>query len=161
MTFADYPTSDSEDSAPPPQHSQQRRRKKHSPLWWIHLRHCTDMLVQNLICHADADLITYNWMDTQEHAYPDFSVVKQCRDFEALVRWRDEHRVDREKYLSVVRKPEGREEREREGIQVLEMEKGYYDMFGFGGSEIFPEGRNASERRERGREAEFRDGTCC
>lgn len=47
MAFADFG-----DDAP--------KKKTHGQLWWIHLRHCTDMLAQDMLCHADADLVTYN-----------------------------------------------------------------------------------------------------
>ncbi|KAL8687911.1 MAG: hypothetical protein Q9224_005018, partial [Gallowayella concinna] len=47
MTFADYGA-----TAPV-------KTKQHGRLWWIHLRHCVDMLMQDQLCHADADVITF------------------------------------------------------------------------------------------------------
>jgi hypothetical protein len=35
-------------------------KKTHGQLWWVHLRYRTDVLAQDTLCHADADLITYN-----------------------------------------------------------------------------------------------------
>lgn len=59
-------------------------KKKHGRLWWIHLRHCTDMLLQNIKCHADADIVTYNWLETQQNPFPDFNINRKCRNFHAL-----------------------------------------------------------------------------
>ncbi|KAI0102115.1 hypothetical protein GGR51DRAFT_574256 [Nemania sp. FL0031] len=52
-----------------------------------HLRHCTSLLLQNLMCHADVEVITHEWNEEQPWPFPDFGTVKQCRDFDALLRW--------------------------------------------------------------------------
>lgn len=106
-------------------------KKPHKALWWIHLRHCTDMLLQNIMCHADADIITYQWMDTQKFPFPDFSINRKCRNFHDLLRWRDEHAVSREKYEGM-RKPDG--------VKQVPAEREYYEMFGFDDSDLFPGG---------------------
>lgn len=59
-----------------------------------HTAHCFHLLVQHLMCHADVDIITYQWTDAQYNAYPDFGVYRQCRDFEALLKWQEENTVD-------------------------------------------------------------------
>ena len=46
MTFADY-----NKSAP--------KKKVHGQLWWIYLRHCVDMLTQDILYHTDADIVIY------------------------------------------------------------------------------------------------------
>jgi hypothetical protein len=56
----------------------------------FHLDHCTNILLQNLMCHADMDAVIYNWRESEEIPYPDFGVYKKCRDFDALLRWREE-----------------------------------------------------------------------
>ncbi|KAN0099595.1 protein of unknown function (DUF3328) domain containing protein [Hyaloscypha variabilis] len=94
-------------------------KKKMRELDWIHLRHCTDILTQDMLCHADADLITYNWRDTQPHLYPDFSIIRKCRNFDDLIAFRDERRVDMSKY-EAMEKPKD--------IMELPMEAGYYSM---------------------------------
>jgi hypothetical protein len=105
MTFADY----GEDTP---------TKKGHGRLWWVHLRHCVDMLTQDTICHADADLITYRWVDTQDKPFPDFSINRQCRSLDAVLEYRDEHMVDMEQYVSM-EKPES-------GVTTVPMEPGYY-----------------------------------
>lgn len=61
-----------------------------------HKKHCIHMLLQNLMCHADVDIITHNWVHYDDVNQPnrpyaepfaDFNTVKQCRNFEALLDW--------------------------------------------------------------------------
>ena len=94
------------------------RKKAHGQLWWIHLRHCLDILTQDMICHADADLVTYRWMDTQPYPFPDFSVNRQCRSINNILQYRDEHKVDVDKYLAM-QKP-------KSNITQVPSEPGYY-----------------------------------
>ena len=39
-------------------------------------------------------MTTMTWLETQERPLPDFSINRKCRDFGALVRWRDENALD-------------------------------------------------------------------
>ncbi|MCJ1434202.1 hypothetical protein MMC27_003569 [Xylographa pallens] len=94
------------------------------------------MLMQDQLCHADADIITYNWIDTQPYPFPDFSLNRKCRDVDQVLRWRDEHHVDIDKYHAWP-KPEG--------ARTLPFEKGYYEMYGFDASELFPNGAGYGE----------------
>ncbi|PQE19432.1 tat pathway signal sequence protein [Rutstroemia sp. NJR-2017a BBW] len=56
-----------------------------------HKNHCVHMLLQNIMCHADVEIISHNWVhndhipDPKERPFPDFNVVKQCRDFDRLL----------------------------------------------------------------------------
>ncbi|MCJ1313011.1 hypothetical protein MMC25_006687 [Agyrium rufum] len=109
--------------------------QEHDHIWWIHVQHCTDMLLQNIMCHADADVATYNWMDTQPVPFPDFSVNKRCRNFDALVDWQDEHSVDMAKYAEIKRPA---------NAKIIPAEPGYYEMFGYGDSVLFPNGEGAT-----------------
>lgn len=72
----------------------------------VHLQHCTDMLMQHMLCTADAGIITYQWREGNEYPFPDFSVKRECRDWRQLVEWRDGHAVDLERYKRYT-KPEG------------------------------------------------------
>ena len=92
--------------------------KARSQLSWIHLRHCLDMLTQDLLCHADADLITYRWVDTQPYPFPDMSINRQCRNIDDVLQYRDEHKVDADKYLAM-QKP-------KSNITQVPSEPGYY-----------------------------------
>lgn len=54
-----------------------------------HLSHCTSILLQNIMCHADTEVVTHVWREGNPVPWPDFGVQKQCRDFEALISFRD------------------------------------------------------------------------
>lgn len=102
------------------------KKRAHGQLWWIHLRHCLDILTQDMICHADADVVTYRWMDTQPNPFPDFSINRQCRSLDDVLQYRDEHKIDFEKYTAI--------EKPKSGITQVPAEPGYYasmDLFQF------------------------------
>src|SRR3954471_9057260 len=65
----------------------------HQELYFTHYDHCVDMLYQNIICTGNTDIITMQWMDTQHHPFPDFSINHQCRDFDSLIQWRKDNSV--------------------------------------------------------------------
>ncbi|KAN0122841.1 protein of unknown function (DUF3328) domain containing protein [Hyaloscypha variabilis] len=48
-------------------------------------------LWHNIMCTANTDLVTMNWMETQSNPFPDFNISHQCRDFEPLVEWMKEN----------------------------------------------------------------------
>jgi hypothetical protein len=67
-----------------------------------HKKHCMHMLLQNLMCHADVDIISHNWVHYKNihqlgrpEAEPlaDFSIVKQCRNFDSLLDWAKKNSV--------------------------------------------------------------------
>lgn len=68
-------------------------------LHWTHISHCFDMLLQNLMCSANADVVTGVWMDGQKYPFPDFSVNKKCRNFEQLWEWNEDNKIP-DKYLT-------------------------------------------------------------
>lgn len=118
MTFEDYG-------------AQEVKKHKHGRFWWVHLRHCVDLLMQDQLCHADADMITYNWVDTQKYPWPNMSINRKCRSWDSLMDWGKKHVVDPDK-LKGFSKPEG--------VVELPFERGYYEMFGFEDSKLFPNG---------------------
>ncbi|KAJ3571418.1 hypothetical protein NPX13_g5386 [Xylaria arbuscula] len=60
----------------------------------MHLNHCLGTILENLMCHADVDIVTFNWREKQDEPWPDFEITKQCRDFEAIVEWQNEKKLD-------------------------------------------------------------------
>ncbi|MCJ1332194.1 hypothetical protein MMC10_008886 [Thelotrema lepadinum] len=56
--------------------------------------HCADMLRQKIMCDADAGLITYSWVKGHYSPHPNFNVQHQCRDFDAIMKFANEHTVD-------------------------------------------------------------------
>jgi hypothetical protein len=72
----------------------------------LHLSHCLNTLLENLMCTGNVDVYTHFWMDAQEHAFPDFNMNHKCRDFDAILAWQEDHAVSVEEFAKV-RAPEG------------------------------------------------------
>ncbi|CCM06373.1 uncharacterized protein FIBRA_08631 [Fibroporia radiculosa] len=58
-----------------------------------HMDHCLEMLRQNLMCHADIVLITYDWVAGIPKPFPDFNTFHQCRNFTKIQEWEHTNRV--------------------------------------------------------------------
>lgn len=88
-----------------------------------HLQHCTSMLLQGLMCHADAEVITHEWHEDQPWPFPDFGVVKQCRDFDAILNWAEENDIEEshKRYMDYRPPP---------GVVRIPMEKGTKEIIG-------------------------------
>jgi len=55
--------------------------------------HCIEMLRQNLMCRGDVTMLTYDWVKGMDGPLPNFNTPHQCRNFEKILNWVDEHRV--------------------------------------------------------------------
>lgn len=77
--------------------------------------------MQNIMCNANTDLVTMQWMETQSHPFPDFSINHQCRDFDTLVKWRKENSVDIDMWVEM-KKPQG--------VKEVPAPDQYYELFG-------------------------------
>jgi len=54
----------------------------HPELWYIHNNHCIDILMQNIMCNANTDLYTMNWMVRIGRRKPSLgAAVLLCRAF--------------------------------------------------------------------------------
>ncbi|GAW20493.1 hypothetical protein ANO14919_099990 [Xylariales sp. No.14919] len=94
---------------------------KEYPEWrWIHLQHCVSILLENLMCHADTELLTMNWIQEVDYPFPDFSINKQCRDFETLLDWQAERAVDMDQWMNMT-KPSG--------VTIIPGEKEWFQLF--------------------------------
>ncbi|KAG2346640.1 hypothetical protein BDR05DRAFT_997586 [Suillus weaverae] len=58
-----------------------------------HLDHCIEMLRQFTMCTGDVTMITHDWVEGRTSPFPDFNVHHQCRNFDKVLNWIDEHRV--------------------------------------------------------------------
>ncbi|KAL4959709.1 oxidase ustYa family protein [Aspergillus stella-maris] len=76
------------------------------PTYWIHLSHCVDILLQNLQCNANTEVLTLSWVEDRAAPWPDFSVNRQCRDFSIIVDWQRGNAVNSEKFGKMTR-PKG------------------------------------------------------
>lgn len=59
----------------------------------IHISHCIHILLQNLMCNANLDVLTYNWYKDEFPPFVDFSINRQCRDFEAIMDWHNSNTI--------------------------------------------------------------------
>ncbi|MCJ1305941.1 hypothetical protein MMC08_008758 [Hypocenomyce scalaris] len=77
-----------------------------SALHRTHSSHCIYLLLQNIMCNSNVDIYMHYWIDTQNLPFPDFSINHQCRDFEAVLKWQEEHSVPLRYYMEHIKKPE-------------------------------------------------------
>ncbi|EME78946.1 uncharacterized protein MYCFIDRAFT_101736, partial [Pseudocercospora fijiensis CIRAD86] len=61
----------------------------------LHLSHCLWYLLQNIMCSASWDVYTHIWTDTFPYPYPDFNIHKKCANFDAIVKFQEQHSIDR------------------------------------------------------------------
>lgn len=94
----------------------------------VHISHCIYALLQSLMCSANTDPFirkyaphpahqqsdadfsftpTDFWVDVGDEPYPDFSINRQCRDFESVLAWQQKNSIPMSKFRDVIRKPEG------------------------------------------------------
>jgi mycotoxin biosynthesis protein UstYa len=59
-----------------------------------HLSHCQEALAKALMCQPSVEMITYNWVEHQRLPFPDFDITRKCWDFEQLLQWQLENRVE-------------------------------------------------------------------
>lgn len=109
----------------------------HEPLERIHWRHCIDMIAQDLQCNAKLDVITYNWVDTQQNPFPDFSIERSCTDWDSFDDWTQKNSIDWNKH-GLINRPAT--------VVPIPADDGYYELFGFGGSDLYPNGQGYKPR---------------
>lgn len=96
--------------------------EKPTQTYLMHQKHCIHMLLQSLMCNADVDMVTFEWMEghderveasadeekedgggvgIQKRSNPqdaipaaNFNVHKMCRNFSALVEWAKKNKED-------------------------------------------------------------------
>jgi hypothetical protein len=67
-----------------------------------HTDHCINIILQNLMCNANGDIVTNVWVEGQDHPFPDFNVNKRCRDYNTFIDWHHKTQItDMEKYLEM------------------------------------------------------------
>ncbi|KAG0697875.1 hypothetical protein DFH29DRAFT_1003365 [Suillus ampliporus] len=67
-----------------------------------HVDHCIEMLRQLTMCRGDVTMITNDWIEGSDDPFPEFDVPHQCRSFEKILDWVDEHRVSLPKSMNRV-----------------------------------------------------------
>ncbi|KAL3417459.1 hypothetical protein PVAG01_11459 [Phlyctema vagabunda] len=78
------------------------------PEYVPHLSHCVEAILRHLMCKPSMELLTQNWIERQSAPFPDFGIKKKCWDYEAILKWKDEHRIkDIEDRFTELRPPAG------------------------------------------------------
>lgn len=103
-------------------------KRPYSEVHWIHLSHCTDILLQNIMCTGNLDVVTFNWMESQTLPFPDFFVNHQCRDFDQIVKWNLEHTVPVKQTRNFTRP--------KSGYKEVPISKEFYRIYGFDEEEV-------------------------
>ncbi|PPJ55268.1 hypothetical protein CBER1_04282 [Cercospora berteroae] len=67
-----------------------------NPLYWSHFYHCLDMLRQELMCTASLDLSPLVWSEHQRLPFPYFTIDRQCRRWDDILRYRNERQMTKE-----------------------------------------------------------------
>lgn len=53
-----------------------------------HFQHCIDIIRQRLLCTADPGLVTFRWVEGEDHTpEPDFNTRHMCSDWKRLIEW--------------------------------------------------------------------------
>lgn len=74
-------------------HNATVHSEPYRPLHWIHVSHCTDILLKNIMCAGSVDIVTYQWLESQHRPWPDFDVNHKCRNYDDIWDWQEKNTV--------------------------------------------------------------------
>ncbi|KAM4056704.1 hypothetical protein HRG_003572 [Hirsutella rhossiliensis] len=60
---------------------------------WMHQRHCLHMVLQSLMCNANVDIVPHRWVEKDNKPFAQFSIQRQCRNFDSLRSWNKKNAV--------------------------------------------------------------------
>lgn len=83
--------------------------------------HCVEILEENLVCNANLDVVTFNWKETQDRPFPDFSANKKCTNAEILVDWQVKNTLPADRASTFTRPP---------GAKEVPLGDEYFGVFG-------------------------------
>lgn len=55
--------------------------------------HCAETLRASIMCHADANIVTSNWVKGRHWPHPNYNLDHKCRDFDAAYKWSFDHQA--------------------------------------------------------------------
>lgn len=58
------------------------------------------------MCNANIEPILHYWVDIAEEPFPDFDNNHQCRDFDTVLKWHEEHSVGMSYFRRTMRRPD-------------------------------------------------------
>ncbi|KAG6025390.1 hypothetical protein E4U40_002690 [Claviceps sp. LM458 group G5] len=70
-----------------------------------HTDHCIYIILQNLMCNSNGDIVTNVWVEGQLHPFPDFNVNKKCRNYGTFIDWHRKTQITDMKRFLEMRKP--------------------------------------------------------
>ncbi|KAI0162296.1 hypothetical protein GGR57DRAFT_517635 [Xylariaceae sp. FL1272] len=59
-----------------------------------HLSHCQETLAHWLMCQPSIEFISFGWYQRREPPFPDFDITRKCVDFERILDWQNENRIE-------------------------------------------------------------------
>ncbi|KAI4128045.1 MAG: hypothetical protein LQ347_004346 [Umbilicaria vellea] len=71
-----------------------------------HISHCLEILLEAFMCNANIEPILHYWVDIAEEPFPDFDNNHQCRDFDTVLKWHEEHSVGMSYFRRTMRRPD-------------------------------------------------------
>lgn len=54
---------------------------------------CIETVRQTLTCYGDISLNTYAWRKNRRLPFPDFRIDHECRDWNSIQKWTEDHRL--------------------------------------------------------------------
>ncbi|KAI0098916.1 hypothetical protein GGR51DRAFT_417984 [Nemania sp. FL0031] len=87
-----------------------------------HLDHCIEMLRQVIMCSADLHIITYDWVDHVDYPWPDFSINRQCRNWDDVMAWVHQRRVMTSAPDGILTRPDGVATRPVEPVEYIHLD---------------------------------------
>ena len=55
--------------------------------------HCIEITRQNIMCNADAGLMSHHWIEGYPRPYANFNTWHKCRNFEQVLDWAYKHQI--------------------------------------------------------------------
>ncbi|KAI0879014.1 hypothetical protein GGS24DRAFT_276867 [Hypoxylon argillaceum] len=87
-----------------------------------HMDHCIEMLRQVIMCSADLHIITYDWVDHVDYPWPDFSINRQCRNWDDVMEWVRQRKVMTSAAHGILTRPDGVATRPVEPVEYVHLD---------------------------------------
>ena len=59
------------------------------------------LILQTLTCQTSLDVITHNWMHTQQFPVPDFNMNKKCRNHDRILDWQRRNMITTDQWIEI------------------------------------------------------------
>jgi hypothetical protein len=86
--------------------------------YWTHIKHCIDIVRQEIMCTASLDVTVLSWTDVQSRPFPNFEMHRKCRRWEDIISYRDQHVLNDAKTALVNKIPKPKEVKEWKQPQI-------------------------------------------